>query len=120
MYSIDRTLAMSSKLIYTNHRHCVFTIPEELRYFFLEDRSLLNCLFSAVQSVVLRMFHKLNKSEKFTPGFICVLHTFGRSLGWNPHIHCLVSEGGTVILFLGVKFLILTLHSYVMPFALLF
>lgn len=95
MYSIDRTLAMSSKLIYTNHRHCVFTIPEELRHFFLENRSLLNCLFSAVQSVVLRMFHKLNKSENFTPGFICVLHTFGRSLGWNPHIHCLLSEGGT-------------------------
>lgn len=23
-----------------------------------------------------------------------VLHTFGRDLKWNPHIHCLVSEGG--------------------------
>lgn len=40
------------------------------------------------------MFHKENKSELFTPGFICVLHTFGRDLKWNPHIHCLVSEGG--------------------------
>nr|WP_243143602.1 transposase [Pseudobutyrivibrio xylanivorans] len=25
---------------------------------------------------------------------ICVLHTFGRSLQWNPHIHCLITEGG--------------------------
>ena len=40
------------------------------------------------------MFHKENQSELFTPGFICVLHTFGRDLKWNPHIHCLVSEGG--------------------------
>ena len=23
-----------------------------------------------------------------------VLHTFGRDLKWNPHIHCLLSEGG--------------------------
>lgn len=23
-----------------------------------------------------------------------VLHTFGRDLKWNPHIHCLISEGG--------------------------
>ena len=23
-----------------------------------------------------------------------VLHTFGRNLKWNPHIHCLISEGG--------------------------
>ena len=32
--------------------------------------------------------------KNFTPGFICVLHTFGRPLEWNPHIHCLISEGG--------------------------
>ena len=94
MYSIDRTTSMSFKLIDVPHRHCVFTIPEELRHLFLEDRSLLNCLFSAVNSVISRMFHKDNKSELFTPGFLCVLHTFGRDLKWNPHIHCLVSEGG--------------------------
>lgn len=41
------------------------------------------------------MFRKLNKSEHFTPGFICVLHTFGRSLQWNPHIHVLLSEGAS-------------------------
>ena len=94
MYSIDRTTAMSFKLINTQHRHCVFTIAEELRPFFLKDRSLLNCLFSSVRSVIMRMFYKVNKSRCFTPGFICVLHTFGRDLKWNPHIHCLVSEGG--------------------------
>ncbi|MFR5915651.1 MAG: transposase [Blautia wexlerae] len=33
-------------------------------------------------------------NPKFTPGFISVLHTFGRDLKWNPHIHCLISEGG--------------------------
>lgn len=94
-YSVDRTTSMSFKIIQCTHRHCVFTIPEELRHFFLQDRSLLNCLFSAVRSVVLRMFFKINKSENFTPGFICVLHTFGRDLKWNPHIHCLISEGGS-------------------------
>lgn len=40
------------------------------------------------------MFSKMNKSENFTPGLICVLHTFGRDLKWNPHIHTLISEGG--------------------------
>lgn len=93
-YSIDRTTSMSFKIIKTPHRHCVFTIAEELRPFFLKDRSLLNCLFSAVNSVISRMFFKINKSQRFTPGFICVLHTFGRDLKWNPHIHCLLSEGG--------------------------
>jgi hypothetical protein len=36
----------------------------------------------------------MNKSMNYTPGFILVLHTFGRDLKWNPHIHCLLSEGG--------------------------
>ena len=67
MYSIDRTTAMSFKIIDVQHRHCVFTIDDSLRPFFLKDRSLLNCLFSAVNSVISRMFHKENKSELFTP-----------------------------------------------------
>ena len=51
---------MSFKLINVQHRHCVFTIDSELRHFFLEDRELLGLLFEAVQSVILRMFHKDN------------------------------------------------------------
>ena len=39
------------------------------------------------------MFHKDNKSELFTPGFILVLHTFGRDLKWNP----VVMKGNRII-----------------------
>ena len=68
-YSIDRTTSMSFKIINVQHRHCVFTIDSELRHFFLEDRKLLSLLFEAVQSVIMRLFHKDNKAEKFTPRF---------------------------------------------------
>lgn len=94
LYAIKRADSMANQLIDVKHRHCVFTIPEELRHFFKENRTLLDCLFEAVRSVVSRMFYTINKSKNFTPGFICVLHTFGRPLKWNPHIHCLISEGG--------------------------
>lgn len=93
-YSNDRSTAMSFKLIHCTHRHLVFTIDESLRHFFLEDRSLLNCLFEAVSDVIKNLFFSMNKSKNFVPGFICVLHTFGRPLEWNPHIHCLLTEGG--------------------------
>ena len=36
LYSIRRSTSMSFKLIRTSHRHCVFTIPEELRPFFVK------------------------------------------------------------------------------------
>lgn len=94
MYNQKRSFRISSKLISCVHRHCVFTIPEELRGFFLNDRSLLGVLFHSVRDAILRMFSKMNKSENFTPGIVCVLHSFGRDLKWNPHIHSLISEGG--------------------------
>ena len=85
---------MSFKLVNVQHRHCVFTIDENLRDFFLQDRTLLHCLFHSVASVIFHMFFKMNKSKNFTPGYIMVLHTFCRDFKWNPHIHCLISEGG--------------------------
>ena len=93
-YAMERTTSMSFKLVNVTHRHCVFTIDKSLREFFLKDRSLLDCLFHSANSIITRMFYKMNKSKNFTPGFIMVLHTFGRDLKWNPHIHCLISEGG--------------------------
>ena len=93
-YSMERTTSMSFKLVNVQHRHCVFTIDENLRDFFLQDRTLLHFLFHSVAGVISHMFFKMNKSKNFTPGYIIVLHTFGRDLKWNPHIHCLISEGG--------------------------
>jgi len=62
LYSMQRTTSMAFKLLNVSHRHCVFTIDENLRPFFLDDRSLLDCLFHAVTSVVSYMFYKHNKS----------------------------------------------------------
>ena len=46
-YSIDRTTAMAFKVIDVQHRHCVFTIAEELRPFFLKTPKMLTyaCIF---------------------------------------------------------------------------
>lgn len=35
----------------------------------------------------------LNKKEQFQFGMVCVPHTFGHDLKWNPHIHMLITEG---------------------------
>jgi len=94
-YIQDRALSISRKLISCQHRHLVFTIPEELRIFFRKDRLLLNVLFEASSKVILSWFHDLNKSESLKPGFVSTLHTFGRDIKWNPHIHILLTEGAS-------------------------
>ena len=115
-YSMERTTSMSFKLINVRHRHCVSTIDENLRDFFLQDRTLLHCLFHSVASVISCMFFKMNKSKNFTPGFIMVLHTFGRDLKWNPHIHCLISEGATAMMGFGAISHTLIIHTSEMLF----
>ena len=90
-YSKERALSMSSVLINGEHRHVVFTIPEELRPFFAYNRKLLNVLFKSVSETLYHIFKKRNKAMDYTPGFISVLHTFGRDLKWNPHIHVILS-----------------------------
>ena len=93
LYSSNRAKSIKSKLYKCNHRHVIFTIPEELRIYFLNDRKLLNTLFTASSETLLSWFAEQQKSKHFSPGIVCALHTFGRDLKWNPHIHMLVSEG---------------------------
>jgi len=75
------------------HRHMVFTIPRELRNVFYDDRKKLNELSKQVAEVF--QYHNYKKSKKrgFRSGIITVIHTFGRDLKFNPHIHALVTEG---------------------------
>lgn len=94
-YQMDRAINISEKLIDCKHRHVVFTIPQELRIYFRTIPNLVDVLFKAAQETILYRFNEINKSKKFVPGIIMVLHTFSRSLNWNPHIHCLVTEGGS-------------------------
>ena len=49
-------------------------------------------MFNAVSQTLLSWYHEKYKSLLLSPGFILVLHTFGRDDKWNVHIHCLLSE----------------------------
>ena len=85
---------MLGKLINVRHRYIVFTIPEELREIFQRERNLLKLLPQCAAKTVLTCFKDQNKKESYTPGIVTVIHTFGRDLKWNPHVHMMVTEGG--------------------------
>jgi predicted RNA-binding Zn-ribbon protein involved in translation (DUF1610 family) len=78
------------------HRHIVFTVPEEIRDLFRVDRKLLKLLMDEAAKLMLEYFQRQRKTTKWVPGIVCVLHTFGRDLKWNPHVHMLVTEGAIV------------------------
>ena len=74
------------------HRHSVFTLPKELRNYFYSKRELLKELQDGVNEVIKYWYNK-KKGSNYEVGVIAVIHTFGRDLKWNPHVHALVTEG---------------------------
>jgi hypothetical protein len=72
------------------YRHLTFTIPEGLRTILSEVRPLLSCLFTAANRVISSFFTE----KKITVASTMVIHTFGRKLNWNPHLHIILSCGG--------------------------
>ncbi len=83
-----------SCLLPTSYYHIVFTVPEELRNYFLRDRKpMFDMLFRAGSQTLLT----IARDPKYlggTIGISSILHTWGQNLSFHPHIHCVVSGGG--------------------------
>ena len=97
----------TEKLFDVPHRHCVFTIPEEFRVYFFKNKKALKDLQDMANEVLCEYANGVNKSNRkeyekkkrskkgdklWQIGMIGVVHTFGRDLGFNPHVHVLVAE----------------------------
>ena len=72
----------------------VFTVPKMLRLFFRFRRKLLNDLCLSAVRALLKFFHTATGLE-LMPGVVAVIQTFGDRINFHPHIHVLVTEGGT-------------------------
>jgi hypothetical protein len=81
------------RIIDVSHRHTVFTVPEELRGKIYWHRDLLKDLSDGVAEVIQYWYRNKAKSRGYEVGIITTVHTFGRDMGFNPHIHALVTEG---------------------------
>lgn len=79
----------------THYFLITFTVPEELKAFFMyKPAESYGALFDAASGAL----RKLAADPKFLgvdlPGFFGVLHTWGRTLNYHPHIHFIVPGGG--------------------------
>lgn len=103
-YKLERVENIIQTAYNCNHRQIVFTIPKEFRKYFFLNLKRIDILFDAVNKTIYSLLNetykkKRNKKkklykklEKFMPGFFAFLHTFGRDLKFNPHIHVLIAE----------------------------
>ncbi len=74
--------------------HVVFTMPHELNDLIRHNcELLLNLMFKCVQDTLLTLCAD-RKYMGAKPGIISVLHTWGQTLSFHPHIHVCISGGG--------------------------
>ena len=102
-YKMSRVESIIQCCIDCHHRQIVFTIDDLLRPYFY-DFKYMDLLFKAVQLTIDSVVHKSFKrnkkgelvsydiNENYMIGFFAFLHTFGRDMKWNPHIHVLIAE----------------------------
>lgn len=83
-----------SEVIDTPYFHVVFTVPSELNALIYANQSLLYSLLHKCSSETLLELASDKKYLGATPGIIQVLHTWGQTLNFHPHIHCIVTGGG--------------------------
>ena len=94
-YRERRAVEIAKKCLNVPHRQLVFTVPDVLRAYFRLYRGLYDILFLAVKDVfdyLAQGKSRIAKQDGREFGYISFLHTFGRDLKHNPHIHVLVAE----------------------------
>ncbi|MFC1816706.1 transposase, partial [Thermodesulfobacteriota bacterium] len=71
----------------------VLSIPKILRRYFLYDRKLLSELSRCGWESLKLYLKKAVKGKKAVPGAVIAIQSFGDFLGFNPHLHVLISDG---------------------------
>ena len=84
----------SSYLLEARYFHIITTVPYELNEIFLYNKKILyNILFKATSESIL----ELAEDPKWLGakvGITSVLHTWGQTMEFHPHIHSIVTGGG--------------------------
>lgn len=82
------------RLLPCDHFHVIFTLPSELRPLWRWNPKLSGDLLFQVAREVLFSLMGNPDHLGIRPGVVMALHTWGRSLVFHPHVHCLVTAGG--------------------------
>lgn len=85
--------ALSKRVFNVVHRHVIFTMPMQLRPYFFRNPKMLKIYFDCCE-IALEKMMKSCRYRDLKPSVVMVMHTFGRAMNFNAHVHCIVAEGG--------------------------
>lgn len=97
-YADQWAKSIAKSMFKVPHRHMVFSIAPELRYF-LKNKSYwkdyMDCARTCFKNYMPVMLKRMLRTTcDYEVGIICVFHPFGKDMKFHPHLHLIVTEGG--------------------------
>jgi hypothetical protein len=93
--------------------HVVFTMPDTLNSFIRKHpKQSYDSLFSAASSALLKLCAD-SKFHGMVPGFTAVLHTWGQTMQFHPHLHVIITAGGLSVD--GSRFIDISDDGFLLP-----
>ena len=86
--------SLQNALFNVPHRHAVLIIPDALWPVVRNNCFLMKVLMDAAITAINDTISYKHLNGRLTAGAVVVLHPFSKQMGFNPHLHILVTEGG--------------------------
>jgi hypothetical protein len=86
--------AREADLLDTEYFHVVFTVPEPIRAIAFQNKAVVYGILFRAAAETLRTIAADPRHLGAHIGFFAVLHTWGQTLVFHPHLHCVVPGGG--------------------------
>src|SRR5215469_10852978 len=83
-----------SELLNTPYFHVVFTVPEQIAPIAYQNKKVVYSILFRATAATLRTIAADPKHLGAEIGFFAVLHSWGQTLVFHPHLHCVVAGGG--------------------------
>jgi hypothetical protein len=86
--------ARQAELLDTEYFHVVFTVPDEIAAIAYQNKTVVYGILFRTTAETLRTIGADPQHLGAALGFLAVLHTWGQTLSFHPHLHCVVPGGG--------------------------
>lgn len=86
--------ARAGDLLPVPYFHVVFTLPAEIASIAFQNKKVVYTILFRTAAETLRIIAADPKHLGAGIGLIAVLHSWGQTLSYHPHLHCIVPGGG--------------------------
>jgi hypothetical protein len=87
-------VALSMRMFKVPHRHIVISVASELWPYLKDNWELLKVYQDSAIDALNDYLPKAMGEDSIRVGVIVILHTFGKDMRFQPHLHLIMTEGG--------------------------